>query len=240
MEGTTRIVDLPENITVQMVPGNAQFQGGNNSGISGGYNNSFDKPPTTNYAPMNVHPNPYGNSIQPNIMPLPQDTQNYGQGQGQSQGQGQTNFLPPEQHAMLQNMPQVRLPSRDIPMDQTNYQNDEEIQPNYIPRPKLTKDYVKQYEYETDENIRKHEKEKKKANAIDRLLYDLQIPVLVSVLFFFFQMPMINTMFYKNFSFLAVYNSDGNINFYGILLKSMLFGSIFYSLQKTVNFLTDF
>jgi hypothetical protein len=237
MEGTTRIVDLPENITLQMVPGNAQFQSGNNGGNSGGgYNNSFDKPPTTNYAPMNVHPNPYGNSIQPNIMPLPQDTQNYGQGQGHPQ----QKFLPPEQQAMLQNMPQVRLPSRDIPMDQTNYQNDEEIQPNYIPKPKLTRDYVKQYEDETDENIRKHEKEKKKANAIDKLLYDLQIPLLVSVLFFFFQMPMINTMFYKNFSFLSVYNADGNINFYGILLKSMLFGSIFFSLQKTVNFLTDF
>jgi hypothetical protein len=93
---------------------------------------------------------------------------------------------------------------------------------------------------ETDENIRKYEKEKKKANAIDQMLYDLQIPLLVSVLFFFFQMPMINTMFYKNFSFLSVYNADGNINFYGILLKSILFGSIFYSLQKTVNFLTDF
>jgi hypothetical protein len=67
-------------------------------------------------------------------------------------------------------------------------------------------DYVNQYENETDENIRKHEKEKKKANAIDQLMY----------------------------------NADGNINFYGILLKSILFGSIFYSLQKTVNFLTDF
>jgi hypothetical protein len=237
MEGTTRISDLPENITMQMSQGNSQFQPGGNSGYNN--NNSFESPTPTNYAPINVHPNPYGNSIQPNIMPLPQDTQVYGQSNEQVYNKN-PNYLPQEQQAMLQNIPQVRLPSRDIPMDQIKYQNDEEIQPNYIPKPKLTNDYVKQYENVSDEKIRKHEKEKKQSSAIDKLLYDLQIPLLVSVLFFFFQMPMINSMFYKNFSFLSIYNADGNINFYGILLKSMLFGSIFFSLQKTVNFLTDF
>jgi hypothetical protein len=196
MDSTTRIDDLPENITMR-VP-----------------NEQPGQVPT--YAPMNVHPNPYGNSVQPNVMPPPQ---------------AKVRFQ--------EETPQMRLPSRDIPMDPTKYQQDEEVQPNYIPRAKLTSDYVKDYEDVTLENIRKHEYRKEKTSMVDRILSDLQTPILVALMFFIFQMPMMNTMFYRNFSFLSVYNTDGNINFYGIALKSVLFGGIFYSLQNTVNYLTD-
>jgi hypothetical protein len=196
MDSTTRIDDLPENITMRAP------------------NEQPGQVPT--YAPMNVHPNPYGNSIQPNVMPPPQ---------------AKVRFQ--------EEAPQVRLPSRDIPMDQSRYQQDEEVQPNYIPRAKLTSDYVKDYEDVTLENIRKHENLKEKTSMVDRILSDLQTPILVALMFFIFQMPMMNTMFYRNFSFLSVYNTDGNINFYGITLKSLLFGGIFYSLQNTVNYLTD-
>jgi hypothetical protein len=196
MDSTTRIDDLPENITMR-VP-----------------NEQPGQVPT--YAPMNVHPNPYGNSVQPNVMPPPQ---------------AKVRFQ--------EETPQMRLPSRDIPMDPTKYQQDEEVQPNYIPRAKLTGDYVKEYEDVTLENIRKHEYRKEKTSMVDRILSDLQTPILVALMFFIFQMPMMNTMFYRNFSFLSVYNTDGNINFYGIALKSVLFGGIFYSLQNTVNYLTD-
>jgi hypothetical protein len=196
MDSTTRIDDLPENITMR-VP-----------------NEQPGQVPT--YAPMNVHPNPYGNSIQPNVMPPPQ---------------AKVRFQ--------EETPQMRLPSRDIPMDPTKYQQDEEVQPNYIPRAKLTSDYVKDYEEITHDNIRKHENRKEKTSMIDRILSDLQTPILVALMFFIFQMPMMNTMFYRNFSFLSVYNTDGNINFYGMALKSVLFGGIFYSLQNTVNYLTD-
>jgi hypothetical protein len=196
MDSTTRIDDLPENITMR-VP-----------------NEQPGQVPT--YAPMNVHPNPYGNSIQPNVMPPPQ---------------AKVRFQ--------EEAPQVRLPSRDIPMDPSRYQQDEEVQPNYIPRTKLTSDYVKDYEDVTLENIRKHDNRKEKTSMVDRILSDLQTPILVALMFFIFQMPMMNTMFYRNFSFLSVYNTDGNINFYGIALKSVLFGGIFYSLQNTVNYLTD-
>ena len=201
MDSTTRIDDLPENITMR-VPN--EQQGG--------------QIPT--YAPMNVHPNPYGNSLQPNVMPLPQSK-------------------PDMKVRFQEETPQMRLPSRDIPMDQTQYQQDEEVQPNYIPRAKLTSDYVKDYEAITHDNIRRHEYRKDKTSMVDRILSDLQTPILVALMFFIFQMPMMNTMFYRNFSFLSVYNTDGNINFYGITLKSLLFGGIFYSLQNTVNYLTD-
>ena len=189
-EHTTRISDLPENITVHMPP-----------------DGSRQTAPT--YAPMNVHPNPYGNTVQPAIMPLPEQPG------------------------------QIRLPSRDIPMDQSTYQHDEEVQPNYIPKAKLSGDYVKQYEDLTESNIRSHEASKKRHSKIDNLITMLQVPVTISLLFFFFQMPMVNTMFFKNFSFMSIYNSDGNINFYGIAVKSVLFGTIFYVLQNSIEYLSD-
>jgi hypothetical protein len=74
---------------------------------------------------------------------------------------------------------------------------------------------------------------------LDKIFSDLQTPVLVALIFFIFQMPMMNTMFYRNFSFLSLYNTDGNVNFYGIALKSAVFGSVFYGIQNTMQYLTD-
>jgi len=196
MDSTTRIDDLPENITMRVQP------------------EQSGQVPT--YAPMNIHPNPYGNSIQPNVMPLPESKVRF-----------------------QEENPQMRLPSRDIPMDQTIYQQDEEIQPNYIPRAKLTRDYVKDYEEVTHDNIKRHENRKDKTSMLDKIFSDLQTPVLVALIFFIFQMPMMNTMFYRNFSFLSLYNTDGNVNFYGIALKSAVFGSVFYGIQNTMQYLTD-
>ena len=218
MECTTRIDDLPENITMRM---------------------PNDQAPT--YAPINVHPNPYGNSLQPNVIPLPQSKPD---SKVRFQEETPQMRLPSRDNHMDQTMykqenPQMRLPSRDIPMDQSMYQQDEEVQPNYIPRTKLTSDYVKDYEEVTHENIRRHENRKDKTSMVDKIFTDLQTPILIALMFFIFQMPLMNTMFYRNFSFLSVYNSDGNINFYGITLKSVLFGSIFYSMQNAVQYLTD-
>jgi len=194
-EHTTRISDLPENITIHMPPDGRQT--------------------APAYAPMNIHPNPYGNSVQPAIMPLP------------------------EHQDMSHHAPPVRLPSRDIPMDSGAYQHDEEVQPNYIPKVKMSGDYVKEYESLTDSNIRRHEASRRSNSKIDNLITTLQVPITIALLFFFFHMPMVNTMFFKNFAFLAVYNSDGNINFYGIAIKSILFGALFYMIQNSIEYLGD-
>lgn len=182
MESTTRIDDLPENITMRV------------------------QNDATSYAPMNIHPNPYGNQTP------------------------QPNSLPQQK--------QQRLPSRDIPMDQMGYQQDEEIQPNYVPRVRFAEDYVKDYENISEASIRTHETKKERVSLIDRLLTDLQTPIFVAILFFIFQLPIVSTMVFRRFSFLSIYNPDGNVNMYGIALKSALFGSAFYSLNNAVEYLT--
>ena len=72
---------------------------------------------------------------------------------------------------------------------------------------------------------------------IDDILSDLQVPIFVSILFFLFQLPIINAYIFKRFSFLSIYNDDGNFNFYGLVFKSWIFGSIYYTITKFTNFL---
>jgi hypothetical protein len=205
---TTRLADLPENITIQPQQRSMpQDEMGNT------------------YVPINVHPNPYGIPQQDSTMPLPQQT-------SQNRGQQQQQYDPMVE---LQNLPQQRLPSRDIPMNQLQFQHDEEIQPNYVPRAKLTSDYIREYEAASEEALRKHEREKHQEKTAGNLFSDLQVPILIAVLYFIFQMPIVTTLLYKYFSFLTIHNADGNMNFTGLLLKSALFGSIFYLMQFTAT-----
>jgi hypothetical protein len=151
---TTRISDLPENITVSMQPINHPPTMG---GGGGGYQTSVPpqlnsmntrQPPAEDlnitYTQMNVHPNPYGNPQQPTVMSIPQ---------GQYQPQ-----MPPQQ-------PQYRLPSRDIPLETDMYTQDVSITPNYIPPvPKLTGDYIRDYEDDDEIQLKNHKQKKQKEN----------------------------------------------------------------------------
>jgi len=136
-------------------------------------------------------------------------------------------------------MQQQRLPSRDIPRDTTEYTQDEKIQANYIPKKESSKDYVRDYEDMTEKNLREYEEKKKKEKSFDRLTDQLQIPIMISLLYLVFQLPIINSIVFKKFSFLSIYDTDGNFNFYGLLLKSILFGGAYYSIQYATNFISD-
>jgi hypothetical protein len=223
-QNITRIVDLPDMNGSQ----------GNFHSVTNNGEEKYDYQNPT-YTPMNIHPNPYGNSLEPDVLPHPKKVS--GPIGGVAENMPKYNS---EDLEYLKSLPTSRLPTRDIPMDQTGYLNDEEIQPNFIPKPKITSDYVGNYETITEDKIRNKENRDKKMSFIDDLLSELQTPILIGVLYFFFQLPLVNTLIFKRFSFLTLYNSDGNINFYGIFVKSLFFGSIFYSIHKTIGFLSNF
>ena len=138
-----------------------------------------------------------------------------------------------------ENMPQRRLPSRDIPIDTTDYSNDEEVQANYIPKPKLTGDYVREHATIVEKKIEENEKRKYRESKIDQILGEFQIPIMICVLYFVFQLPIINTMIFKKISFLSIYNADGHFNIYGLVLKSMLFANCYYLLTKITDFISS-
>lgn len=220
---TTRISDLPNGMN------NSQRMLSNQS-----------KPAElpNNYIPINVHPNPYGVSDKNPIMSHPEDSVSPRSGFAHNNATQQVpQYLSEEQREMLMPSEHQRLPSRHIQQDTTRYSQDEQVQPNYIPNEKVNRDYVRDYEEFTEKNIQTHEKETKRNQQIDDVLSDIQVPIFVSILYLLFQLPIVNAYIFKRFSFLSIYNDDGNFNFYGLVFKSWIFGSIYYTITKFTNFL---
>lgn len=189
-DSTTRISDLPSNIKFEL---NDESQG------------------NQAYKPMNVHPNPYGNSNNPDVMPHPESVQ-----------------VP---------QPQQTIPSRDIPIDTTSYQQDETIKPNYIPPSNVQDDYIREYENRYNEDLRKYEINKKNEESMDSFLSELQMPIFVGILYFIFQMPLMDGFFKRAFSFLPIKESDGNLNFLGMMTKSFAFIFVFLGFLQLTNYL---
>lgn len=190
----------------------------------------------TNYAPINVHPSPYGMSQQNPVMQNPENQRL--NNDNTHKENFQTVGLPDEFRDQVMNTPAQRLPSRDIPVNPDVYNLDENVQPNYIPKNEAKTDYVREHHDMTERNLREYEQQKYRENKLDDILENLQMPIFVALLFFLFQLPVVNTMIFKKFSFLSIYGEDGNFNFYGLLLKSMLFGSFYMFSNKFVNFIS--
>lgn len=145
------------------------------------------------------------------------------------------NLTTPESNMdYIKDIPKQRLPSRDIPMETTHYVNDEETQVNYIPK-KVSFNFV-------DENVKeceKYKQQKHREKLIDKIINEIQIPFIVSFLFFLFHIPPVNSFIFKYFSFMKIYNDDGNMNTSGILFKSFLFFITYYLLIKGYMYLSD-
>jgi len=180
-------------------------------------NESMTGDDNLNYQPINPHPNPYGNhSVTPEGMSLPEPSP--------QRNQQSTNYT-------VENMPQQTLPSRDIPQNTLQYQNDEQIKPNHIPSVKLTSDYIKDYERENTAELRMHREKKYRQETAQETISTFQVPILVGVIYFIFQMPIINTWIRKYLAFANLYGEDGNFKISGLVFKSVLFGGIYYFMQ---------
>jgi len=126
------------------------------------------------------------------------------------------------------------LPSRDIPMEPLKVANDVQSQPNYIPPPQFQEDYIKNSitpQNLVDANI----KQIKSGAYYDKLYGELQLPVIIALLFFLFQLPIVKQYNKKLLPFL--FKSDGNPNLYGYIANSVLFASMIYVLLKLVAYL---
>ena len=232
MTDTTRIMDLPEAITMQQTPIQNQMQ---HSGPPPPIHQNQNQNQNQNgqafggnsYTPIDVHPNPYGHPP-PSVPNIPKPSENFKPG-----------MLPPPTHPPIQQT----LPSRDIPMDQDHLTQDEQTQPNYIPpipdSAKKTSEYVKQYEEATEKMIQKHAEEKAKQSRFDSMVEEGQIPILIAVLFFLFHMPMVDTFIFKHMSFLALHTIDGHFNMYGLFFKSILFAGCFFWMTQMIQWLSE-
>jgi hypothetical protein len=131
----------------------------------------------------------------------------------------------------------TQLPSRDIPMTTNNLSADPQVIPNYIPPPPQNMDYIKNYE-QTSDMINQYNKGKQMNDSLDDMYNEIQTPILLSVLYFLFQLPFFKRFFYTYIPFL--FSNDGNYNINGYLFISVLFGLLFHLLMKTTSYFGTF
>ena len=122
------------------------------------------------------------------------------------------------------------LPSRDIPQNTQHHTQDAHIQPNYIPPPTNT-DYIN--DSTGNEYINSYAKEEQTKNSLDDIYNELQTPLLLSILYFLFQLPILKQNLFKYIPLLC--HNDGNYNLNGLLFTSVAFGFLFFSLSKTMK-----
>jgi hypothetical protein len=131
----------------------------------------------------------------------------------------------------------TQLPSRDIPQSVNNIIHDPQIQANYI-APEQQNDYIREYDDTNQDIINNYNKNLRHSDSLDELYNEIQVPLLISTLYFLFQLPIFKKYLYKFFP--ALFSKDGNINIYGLLFMSSLFGMLYYLLSKIMNTYSKF
>lgn len=195
---------------------------------------------STTYQHIDAHPNPYGHST-PNLSEMSPpiqariNTDPYQQQHNQRQqgGVGQVQGGSGQSPSVGQG-----FPPRDIPkMDPSQIIIDEQARPNYIPTEHQTIDqaYLQQYEKNTqreiDEYLDKHKRESKWTSIWE----SSQIPIMIGLLFFVFNMPIASMLIKKYMSVMDMHDVDGNFSISGLLIKSVVFGITYYLVQLLFN-----
>ena len=121
------------------------------------------------------------------------------------------------------------LPSRDIPIDTMKVVNDNQTQPNYIPPPQVQENYIQNYET-PQQIIEQNNKQTNMSNLFDTLFYEMQLPIIIALLYFLFQLPAVKK--HSKIMLPFLFKDDGNPNLYGYIFNSILFASMFYVLLK--------
>tara|TARA_E500000178_G_scaffold140786_1_gene140455 strand:- start:101 stop:793 length:693 start_codon:yes stop_codon:yes gene_type:complete len=168
-----------------------------------------------------------------NQMPsqMPQQVQ---QQQGETQQTNYNELIGQLQKANSQGM--TGLPSRDIPAIPMQVNNDVEIKPNFVPPPPTHEDYINNMQ--TPEHlIQENVNQQRQIDNLDMMYNELQIPIILSILYFAFQLPAFKKFVKKMGP--GLFANDGNANLYGNVFISMLFSTIFYLLLQLINRVTQ-
>ena len=125
----------------------------------------------------------------------------------------------------------TQLPSRDIPMNTSSLTHDVNITPNFIPPVPIQNmdDYIQNYQ-ESSEIINDYNYSLENNNRLDDLYNEIQVPILLAVLYFLFQLPVFRKYLFSYFP--VLFSKDGNLNINGYLFMSSLFGILYYLLNK--------
>ena len=133
------------------------------------------------------------------------------------------------QQASANNM--TSLPSRDIPQNQSSLTNDPEVQPNHVPINKGG--FVEDFDNNNAALYKEQMQQKKNANQLETFYDTLQMPIMISIIFFIFQLPFINKMMFRYIP--SLFLKEKQLSIGGYILKTALFGGVFIGIQYIIN-----
>jgi hypothetical protein len=81
--------------------------------------------------------------------------------------------------------------------------------------------------------IDEYNKNTRQQSSLDDMYNEIQTPLLLAVLYFLFQLPFFRKFLFSYFP--VLFSNDGNFNINGFLFSSILFGLLFYTLNKVTN-----
>ena len=125
----------------------------------------------------------------------------------------------------------TQLPSRDIPIDQNAVLKDVQVKPNFVPESSPT-DYITEHQT-SEEIIRQNAKKQKSADSLDIIFSELSLPLMIAVLYFMYQLPVVRRSFLKTLP--MCYSKSGELKLTGYLANSIVFGGIIYAVSKVMN-----
>jgi len=121
----------------------------------------------------------------------------------------------------------TRLNSIDIPKDNVEKTIDPNVTANYIPpvQPGVNPNYI--LENTNMQNIISTQNYKiQNNNFFDKIYDEIQMPLIVTVLFFMCQLPVLKRYLHNNFK--SLHYVDGTMNLTGNVSLSILFGILYY------------
>ena len=231
--GTTNISDLPnQNSRVEQ---NIQLDMKDKSGKKVSFEDD-----TNSKMPANP-------TYSPNIVSTPQNNPPENLQQHQMSN---ANTMPPdrrqqlsqnEQEQFIKEMQQAQqqgamsLPSRNIPMDTTQYSHDNQVKPNFVPEE--NNDYINSEEHAMHIQNQLFKARQMHQEKMNEAYDELQIPVLMFIIFFILQLPVVNKTLLAYFP--SLMGKEGHLKFQGFVLKSLLASGGYYGLQKLIAHFTS-
>jgi len=123
------------------------------------------------------------------------------------------------------------LPIRDVPRNTEPIISDQQTVPNYIPRDPV--DYIREHHENTRSYMDHRARSSNQTESLDVVYDTLQVPVLLAILYFTFQLPVMRK--YLLLYLPSIFNKDGNHNLSGLLFISVLFSCTYYGINFVLN-----
>ena len=104
----------------------------------------------------------------------------------------------------------------------------------HVPQPvqQEQQDYIQNSDTE-QEILARRINSKNSRDSLEILYDEFQIPIIIGLLYFIFQLPVVKS---KLLTLLpSLFNKDGNPNLTGYILNSLFFGILYYVISKSLN-----